>query len=79
MGFRAAAVPTSLVPPDMVLLAAQRLLVSSLPRPVLLQGGNEVMWLVDGLSVAVCATSSQAAYLSDLGERSLSVTIKDGL
>ena len=41
MGFRAAAVPTSLVPPDMVLLAVQRLLGSSLLRPVLRRAQTE--------------------------------------
>ena len=79
MGFRAAAVLTSLAPPDMILMAVQRLLGSCLPKYVLLQGANGVMWPVDGLSIAVCATSSQAAYLSDLGDSSLSVNFKDGL
>ena len=52
MGFRAAAVLTSLVPPDMVLLAVQRFLGSCLLKTVLLQGANGVMWPVDGLSIA---------------------------
>lgn len=40
MGFRAAAVLTSLVPPDMFLMAVQRLLGSRLPKSVLLQGAK---------------------------------------
>ena len=40
MGFRATAVLTSLAPPDMFLMAVQRLLGSCLPKSVLLQGAK---------------------------------------